>query len=235
MAVKYGEFKFKSEHGFTGSAGKKHVRGYVREAYSKGGYKPPTQDSRQTLMEGVEPFNQKKWMETQAEKKLKPKTPQKDPNDIFQPLAPDLFDMKKRGGKVGYAEGGKFRSERTEEAKASREVQDSALAPSRVLNKSIKNMIKTRQETGYNSDIDYPGQSTPSFARGGKMGVRKMRSDKGFTQEIPTPRMGRQMGSSMPGTIGTPDVGALDNPTQMDAPSLGRVAAMKMGGRTKRK
>ena len=30
MAVKYGEFKFKSEHGFTGSAGKKTVRGYMR-------------------------------------------------------------------------------------------------------------------------------------------------------------------------------------------------------------
>jgi len=35
MAIKYGEFTFKPEHGFTGSAGKKHVKGYMRGGATK--------------------------------------------------------------------------------------------------------------------------------------------------------------------------------------------------------
>jgi len=37
MAIKYGEFKFDSCHGFTGSAGKKAVKGYMRGGYAEGG------------------------------------------------------------------------------------------------------------------------------------------------------------------------------------------------------
>lgn len=80
-------------------------------------------------------------------------------------------------------------------------------------------------------------KSVKGYLRGGKVGktgVRKMRSDKGFTQEIPQPKMGRQSAEA-PGSIGTPDVGALNSQPQMQAPALGQVAAMKMGGRTKRK
>lgn len=78
-------------------------------------------------------------------------------------------------------------------------------------------------------------KNVKGYMRGGKTGIRKMRSDKGFTQEIPAPKVGMQPKGDMPGTIRTPDVGALSNPTQMNAPSLGQVAKMKMGGRTKRK
>ena len=82
MAPRYGDFTFDSCCGFTGSAGKKPVKGYMRG---------------------------------------------------------------------GYAEGG-MRSERTEEAKATRRVQDDAFAPARQLNKSLKNLNRVRKETGYGAD-----------------------------------------------------------------------------------
>ena len=67
----------------------------------------------------------------------------------------------KRGG---YAEGG-MRSERTEVAKASRDVQDNALAPAKQLNKSLKNLYTTRKQTGYDGAEGYskggPKKLTP--------------------------------------------------------------------------
>jgi hypothetical protein len=67
----------------------------------------------------------------------------------------------KRGG---YAEGG-MRSERTEVAKASRDVQDNALAPAKQLNKSLKNLYNTRKQTGYDGSEGYskggPKKLTP--------------------------------------------------------------------------
>jgi len=165
MTIKYGEFSFDPCHGFTGSAGKKTVKGYMRG---------------------------------------------------------------------GYAEGG-MRSESTQEAKATRDVQDSAMKPASQLNKSLKNLSNVRKQTGYNSDMDSnmsdPG--TPSYAKGGKFGVRKMRSDKGKTQQIMQatggPRIG---GQSMPGQIGPADTTSIQAPTDVSAPAIG---GMKMGGRTKRR
>lgn len=67
----------------------------------------------------------------------------------------------KRGG---YAEGG-MRSERTEVAKASRDVQDNAMAPAKQLNKSLKNLYNTRKQTGYDGAEGYskggPKKLTP--------------------------------------------------------------------------
>ena len=159
MTIKYGEFTFDSCHGFTGSSGKKAVKGYMRG---------------------------------------------------------------------GYAEGG-MRSESTEEAKASRDVQDAAMKPARELNRSLKNLNRVRKETGYGLD-----DSAQGFARGGKFGMRKTRSDKGKTQEIPGPKFGPGAGGpSMPGQIGPADTPMIQSPTPMAAPSIG--SGMKMGGRTKRR
>jgi hypothetical protein len=166
MTIKYGEFSFDPCHGFTGSTGKKAVKGYMRG---------------------------------------------------------------------GYAEGG-MRSESTQEAKATRDVQDSAMKPARQLNKSLKNLNEVRKQTGYGMDLDsdMPSRSTPSFAKGG---LRKIRSDKGKTQQVITasggPRIG---GASMPGQIGPADTGSIQSPTSVAAPSIGgAMTGMKMGGRTKRR
>lgn len=159
MAPRYGDFTFDSCCGFTGSAGKKPVKGYMRG---------------------------------------------------------------------GYAEGG-MRSERTEEAKATRRVQDDAFAPARQLNKSLKNLNRVRKETGYGL---YDEEQ--NYARGGKFGMRKTRSDKGKTQEVPPPKMGPSAGGpSMPGRIGPADTPMIQSPTSVAAPSIG--SAMKMGGRAKRR
>lgn len=156
MTIKYGDFSFDSCHGFTGSAGKKPVKGYMRG---------------------------------------------------------------------GYAEGG-MRSESTEEAKATRRVQDDAFAPAKQLNKSIKNLNRVRKETGYGLDNEAQG-----FAKGG---IRKMRSDKGKTQEVPAPKFGPGAGGpSMPGKIGPADTPMIQSQTSVAAPSIG--GAMKMGGRAKRR
>ena len=228
MAVKYGEFTFDSCHGFTGSAGKKAVKGYMRggyaqggmrsestevakasrrvqddafapakqlnkslknldrvrketgygadedvRGYAKGGRKMPS-DDRQQLMPGFTNPTQKEKLDLEATKPMRGKVPQKDPNDLFQPLAPDMLDlMKKRGGAVQYAKGGKF-------------------------------------------------------------GMRKTRSDKGKTQEVPGPKMGAPIGGpSMPGKIGPADTTSIQSPTSVAAPSIG--SAMKMGGRAKRR
>ena len=134
--------------------------------------------------------------------------------------------MKKAKG--GYAEGG-MRSERTEEAKATRQAQDDAFAPAKQLNKSLKNLNRVRKETGYGLD-----DSAQGFARGGKFGMRKTRSDKGKTQEVPPPKMGPGAGGpAMPGKIGPADTPMIQSPTPIAAPSIG--SGMKMGGRTKRR
>ena len=62
-----------------------------------------------------------------------------------------------------YAKGGQMRSESTEEAKASRQVQDDAFAPAKQLNKSLKNLDRVRKETGYGLDNEAQG-----LAKGGK-------------------------------------------------------------------
>ena len=159
MAPRYGDFTFDTCHGFTGSAGKQRVKGYMRG---------------------------------------------------------------------GYAEGG-MRSESTEEAKATRRVQDDAFAPSRQLNKSLKNLNRVRNETGYGADEEAQG-----FAKGGKFGMRKTRADKGKTQEVTTPKFGPGAGGpSMPGQIGPADTPMIQSPTPVAAPAIG--GAMKMGGRAKRR
>lgn len=164
MTIKYGEFKFGREQGFTGSAGVKSVRGYQRG---------------------------------------------------------------------GYAEGG-MRSESTEEAKASRRVQDDAFAPAKQLNKSLKNLNRVRKETGYGLDDDAQG-----FARGG---LRKMRIDKGRTKVVDTPSLGGVGAGQrkMPGQLEPMEPAGLSNPTPTGTPSpLSAVAAspnampgMKKGGKT---
>ena len=136
----------------------------------------------------------------------------------------------------GYAEGG-MRSESTQEAKATRDVQDSAMKPARQLNRSLKNLNDVRKQTGYGVDLDsdMPIRSTPSFAKGG---LRKMRSDRGKTQQMITatggPRIG---GASMPGQIGPADTASIQSPTAVAPPSIGGAMSggMKMGGRTKRR
>ena len=229
MAPRYGEFTFDSCCGFTGSAGKKPVKGYMRggyaeggmrserteeakatrrvqddafaparqlnkslknlnrvrketgyglydeeQNYAKGGRKMPTQDDRQQMMPGFSAPTQKEKLDLEANKPMRGKVPQKDPNDLFQPLAPDMLDlMKKRGGSVKYAKGGKF-------------------------------------------------------------GMRKTRSDKGKTQEVPPPKFGPGAGGpSMPGRIGPADTPMIQSPTSVAAPTIGN--AMKMGGRAKRR
>ena len=140
----------------------------------------------------------------------------------------DLADIvqKKRGGAImkkakgGYAEGG-MRSERTEVAKASREVQDNAMAPARQLNKSLKNLYNTRKQTGYESDPE-------GFAMGG---MRKMRSDKGFTKKVEPPKQYPSGGPKLPGMIGQnsnagPD---LDNATPPSPLALQGIARKKGG------
>lgn len=62
-----------------------------------------------------------------------------------------------------YAQGGAMRSESTEEAKATRRVQDDAFAPAKQLNKSLKNLERVRKETGYGVDND-----AQNLAKGGK-------------------------------------------------------------------
>ena len=160
MTIKYGEFKFGREQGFTGSAGSKSVRGYMRG---------------------------------------------------------------------GYAEGG-MRSESTEEAKASRRVQDDAFAPAKQLNKSLKNLNRVRKETGYGLDDDSQG-----FARGG---LRKMRIDKGRTKGVDV-KGPSSSGSVMPGQLAPVQPEGLENPTPTGSPSpLSAVAAspnampgMRRGGK----
>jgi hypothetical protein len=133
----------------------------------------------------------------------------------------------KRGG---YAEGG-MRSESTEEAKATRRVQDDAFAPAKQLNKSLKNLNRVRKETGYGLDDD-----TQNYARGG---LRKMRSDRGKTKMIETPSTPRS--SSMPGQLAPVEPASLQNPTPIESSSpLSSVASssnampgMKKGGKTK--
>lgn len=165
MTIKYGEFTFDPCCGYTGSAGKKLVKSYMRG---------------------------------------------------------------------GYAEGG-MRSESTQEAKATRDVQDSAMKPARQLNKALKNLNSVRKQTGYGVDLDsdMPSSSTPSFARGG---LRKTRSDKGFTQSIVNANTG-------PGAQARPKIGQdtpaetplIQSQTPPTPPALsGLMQGMRMGGRTKR-
>lgn len=235
MAIKYGEFEFKREHGYTGSAGKRQVRGYMRG---------------------------------------------------------------------GYAEGG-MRSESTEEAKATRRVQDDAFAPAKQLNKSLKNLNRVRKETGYGLDDEAQNfakggfkpikekPNQPSFEgigpgslreqmelygskplrpnaeqksssglfaplepdlfepkdtkssdhkRGGKIqfargGLRKVRSDKGMTktQSTTVNSPGPSSLPKMPGNLPAVGPADLQNQTDLPSPGLASVAGMRMGGRTKRK
>jgi len=124
----------------------------------------------------------------------------------------------------GYAEGG-MRSERTQVAKASREVQDNAMAPAKQLNKSLKNLYNTRKQTGYETD------EMPTYAGGG---LHKMRSDKGVTGEVPGVKMGRS-GSKMPGMLPPMNAGPkLNKPVDATTSSpLSRIA-MKRGGKAKK-
>lgn len=137
----------------------------------------------------------------------------------------------------GYAEGG-MRSESTDEAKATRQAQDDAFAPAKQLNKSLKNLSTVRKQTGYNSDMDSDVTQPSNYCYGGKAkyargGLRKARSDKGFTQSIVNANTGP--GAQAMPKIGQPnlaDTSSIQNPTPAAPMAL---SGMKMGGRTKRR
>jgi len=127
----------------------------------------------------------------------------------------------KRGG---YAEGG-MRSERTEVAKASRDVQDNALAPAKQLNKSLKNLYNTRKRTGYETD------EMPAYAGGG---LHKMRSDKGTTGQVPGVKMGRRS-TKIPGMLAPMNAGPkIKSPTVTATSSPLSNIALKRGGKAKK-
>jgi hypothetical protein len=44
MTIKYGEFSFDPCHGFTGSTGKKNVKGYMRGGFAMGGMRKMRSD-----------------------------------------------------------------------------------------------------------------------------------------------------------------------------------------------
>jgi len=102
------------------------------------------------------------------------------------------------------------------------------------------NMAGSADDSGRPSKRLMDSPTSIGKAKGGmaKGGLRKMRSDRGKTQQMITatggPRIG---GASMPGQIGPADTTTVQSPTAMAAPSIGGAmsAGMKMGGRTKRR
>ena len=238
MTIKYGEFNFKREHGFTGSAG-----GRKRTHFAEGGMRSESTQMARAKRDLSDAYDD-----------AKPSyNPIKNITDIVSGRAMEkganlsnALDRKKRadaetgeykkGGmakRTHYAEGG-MRSESTQEAKASRAAQDAAFESAPKLNKALKNLNTVRKQTGYGLDDDAQG-----FARGG---LRKMRIDKGRTKGVDF-KGPSSSGSAMPGQLAPMEPAGLENPTPIGSPSpLSAVASssnampgMKKGGKYKRK